>query len=298
MKRHRYNAPDRAKAMTSQNAKATGASAETSAGGLELVFYNDIQLAPSVENPKRLVFAAAPGAPKPPDELRMLRQDYERTARVAAVLFEDESEMRKEIFLLLHQSADRGLRGPHFSIEDGRANLIEARETILDLSHKVRDKRLKDYTRLLVIYGVTPLLLGAMIFLTNGFGWLNHPLPNYPFEPLFVCILAALWIPAGAAMCVWGEFALRMQSGLSYEELLNLDPSRWRPGQRLLITVGIAFIFAFLLAFDAIQVGVGSLLLNDFSKKTPAMALAVGGITGLAFAAVQDIIFRIRPTIK
>ena len=104
-----------------------------------------------------------------------------------------------------------------------------------------------------------------------------------------------IWIPAGAAICVWGEFALRMQGGLAYEQLLNLDPSRWRPSQRLIITIGIAFIFAFLLAFDAVQIGVGNLLLNDFAKKTPALALAVGGITGLAFAAVRDVIFRTRP---
>jgi hypothetical protein len=89
-----------------------------------------------------------------------------------------------------------------------------------------------------------------------------------------------------------------MQAGLSYEQLLNLDPSRWRPRQRLLITVGISFIFAFLLAYNAVQVGIGSLLLNDFVSKTPAMALAVGGITGLAFAAVQDIIYRVKPTVK
>ena len=85
---------------------------------------------------------------------------------------------------------------------------------------------------------------------------------------------------------------------VSYEQLLNLDPSRWRPRQRLLITVGISFIFAFLLAYNAVQVGIGSLLLNDFVSKTPAMALAVGGITGLAFAAVQDIIYRVKPTVK
>jgi hypothetical protein len=40
------------------------------------------------------------------------------------------------------------------------------------------------------------------------------------------------------------------------------------------------------------------MLLNDFVKKTPAMSLAVGGITGLAFAAVQDILFRIKPSVK
>jgi heme/copper-type cytochrome/quinol oxidase subunit 3 len=142
------------------------------------------------------------------------------------------------------------------------------------------------------------LILGVIVLLTAGFGWLNRPAVGQPYDPLFAWILAAFWIPAGAAICVWGEFALRMQAGLSYEQLLNLDPSRWRPGQRLLITVGIAFIFAFLLAFNAIQVGLGSLLLNEFATKTPPIALAVGGVTGLAFSAVQDIIYRIKPTVK
>jgi hypothetical protein len=213
-------------------------------------------------------------------------------------LFEDEAQRRKEIFLLLHEAADRGFRGPSFSIEDGRANLVEIRETILDYAHHIRNKRLKEYTILLMVFGLVPLILGAVVLLTGAFGWLNRPAAGGTYDPLFAWVVAAFWIPSGAAICVWGEFALRMQGGLSYEQLLNLDPSRWQPGQRLLITVGISFILAFLLAFDAIQVGLGSLLLNDFAKKTPAMALAVGGVTGLAFAAVQDIIFRIKPTVK
>jgi hypothetical protein len=217
---------------------------------------------------------------------------------VASVLFEDEPKIRKEIFLLMHEAADRGMRGPAFSIEDGRANLVEVRETILDKAHNIRNKHLREYTMLLVLFGVIPLILGAVVLQTGAFGWLNRPTAGQPYDPLFAWTIAVFWITAGAAICVWGEFALRMQAGLSYEQLLNLDPSRWRPRQRLLITVGISFIFAFLLAYNAVQVGIGSLLLNDFVSKTPAMALAVGGITGLAFAAVQDIIYRVKPTVK
>jgi hypothetical protein len=261
-------------------------------------FYKEIGLAPSIDNPRRLVFTAALDVAKVPNELLVLRQEYERTARVVSVLFEDETEIKKDIFLLMHEAADRGMRGSAFSIEDGRANLIEVQETILDFAHKVRSNRLREYTILLAIFGIIPLILGASVLLTGGYGWFNRPAAGQPYDPLFAWIIAAFWIPAGAAVCVWGEFALRMQAGLSYEQLLNLDPSRWRPGQRLLITVGISFIFAFLLTFDAVQVGLGSMLLNDFAKKTPAMALAVGGLTGLAFAAVQDTIFRIKPTVK
>nr|AWM03977.1 hypothetical protein CIT40_30735 [Bradyrhizobium amphicarpaeae] len=225
-----------------------------------------------------------------------MRQDYEKTARVASVLLEDDLPTRKAVFDLLHQAADRGFRGPAWSIADGKANLAEVRDAIVDYAHPVRTRLLKQYTVLLVCFGVTPLLLGALIYHTGAFGLLSKPAAGGTFDPTLVWVIAACWIPAGAAFCVWGEFALRMQSGLTYDQLLVLDPSRWRPGQRLLITVVIAFIFAFLLAFDAVQVGLGSLLLNDFAKKSPAMALAVGGITGLAFASVQDILFRIKPT--
>jgi hypothetical protein len=272
--------------MTMDGTETSSGEALTTVADDRPTFYKDIKLAPSVDNPRRLIFIAALNAPKPPDELLLLRQDYERAARIVSVLFEGDAVVRKDIFLLMHEAADRGMRGPGFNIEDGRANLVEVRETILDYAHNVRNKRLREYTILLVIFGVIPLILGTVVLLTGGFGLLNRPAIGQPYDPLFAWILAAFWIPAGAAICVWGEFALRMQAGLSYEQLLNLDPSRWQPGQRLLITIGISFIFAFLLAYHAVQVGLGSLLLNEFANKTPAMALAVGGITGLAFAAV------------
>ena len=258
-------------------------------------YYTEIRLSPSAADPRRLEYVAAKGAAKVPDDMVALREDFSRTARVASVLFEDQADTRKQIFLILHAGADRGLRGPDYNIEDGRSNLVGAKEEMTDLAYKVRDRRLKQYTWLLVVIGIVPLLLGAAIFLTNGFGYLTQPAAGQAYDPIFIWVIAALWIPAGAAICVWGEFALRMQGGLSYDQLLNLDPSRWRPGQRLLITIVISFIFAFLLAFGAVQVGVGNILLNDFATKTPALSLAVGGITGLAFVTVRDIIFRIRP---
>jgi hypothetical protein len=266
------------------------------AGQLNPAFYSKIELAPSVDDPRRLVFIAAANAPDPPDDLISLRQDYERTARVASVLFQDERPTRKELFLLIHQAADRGLRGPAFNLKDGRANLVEVRETFTDYAYKIRDQHLKAYTNLALKFGVAPLVIGVILYFTHGFWLFSSPTNGQTYHPLFVCMVAVLWIPAGAAICVWGEFALRMQSGITYDDLLTLDPSRWRPEQRLLITVGIAFIFAFLLAFDAVQVGAGSLLLNNFSKTQPAISLAVGGITGLAFAAIRDAIFRVKPT--
>jgi hypothetical protein len=262
------------------------------------VFYKSVELSPSKDDPRRLVFIAARDAPKQPDELQLLRRGYEQTARVVSILFEDEVDIRKEMFLMMHLGADCGTRGSDFRIEDGRTNLEEIRQSVLDKAHTIRNKRLSQYTWLAVMVGIVPFILGAVVLHTRFFGWFDQPVVGQAYDPLFAWIVAFLWIPAGAAICVWGEFALRMQAGLSYDQLLNMDPSRWRPGQRLLITVGISFILAFLLFFDAVQVGVGRMLLNDFAKKTPAMALAVGGITGLAFATVQDIIFRMKPSLK
>lgn len=258
------------------------------------IYYDEIRISPSPDDPRRFIFIANRNSPKElPDDLVALRHDYSETARVAAILFANNIEERKEIFAVLHCSADRGLRGPNFSIKDGRENLEEVKEHITDLAHKIRDDRLSEYGWYAIFLGVLPLVIGFLIFQFDGFGYLAPP-DNNVYNRLFVCILAALWIPAGAAICVWGEFALRMQGGLSYEQLLNMDPSRWQPFQRLMITIGISFIFAFLLAFNAVQVGVGNLLLNDFAGKTPQLALAVGGVTGLTFVAVRDIIFRLR----
>ena len=253
-------------------------------------YYDEITLSPSRDNPRRLVFNATPNSPTLPDHLLSLRQEYEKTARVVSVLFPEETDVRRDLFLVLHLAADRGLRGPNFNVEDGRLNLSAARDIIVDAAHKTRDQLLKQYTLILVFVGLFPLVIGLIIFFKRGFGLVD------PGSAALTWVLAAMWIPAGSAISVWGDFVLRMQAGLSYDRLLSMDPSRWRPLQRLVVTVGISFIFAYLLAFNAVQVGIGGLLLNDFSTKTPTLALAVGGTTGFAFAAVQDILFRMKPT--
>src|SRR5689334_13316555 len=103
--------------------KAQG-SAPTSQG----IFYKEIKLAPSVDDPR------------PPEEMILLRAEYDRTARMVSVLFQDDINRRKELFLLLHQAADQGFRGSEWNLEDGKANLFETRETILDYAHDIRSK--------------------------------------------------------------------------------------------------------------------------------------------------------------
>lgn len=115
---------------------------------------------------------------------------------------------------------------------------------------------------------------------------------------LNILLIALFWVPAGAAFCVWAEFALRSGGDVGYDKLLYMDLERWRPRDRLIVTIGVSYMLAFVLGIQLFQVGLGNVLLNDFIDKRPAVALAVGGITGLAFPYVKDLIYRLKPEIK
>ena len=108
-------------------------------------------------------------------------------------------------------------------------------------------------------------------------------------------MIAVLWIPVGAAIGAWVEFIFRVET-LTYETLLYFDPGRWKPQDRVVITVVVAYVFALFLAVKAIQVGVGDILLNEFATSRPYCSLAIGFVTGFSFAYVKDILYRLRPT--
>jgi len=62
-----------------------------------------------------------------------------------------------------------------------------------------------------------------------------------------------------------------------------------------LITLGFAFAFALLLAFDAVQIGVGTILLNEFWYSHPELALIMGFLSGFAFLSIADIVKSVNP---
>jgi hypothetical protein len=259
------------------------------------VYCNEIKLYPSKDDPRRLVFITPSGCPAAPPEYRALRQEFLKLARVTALLFERDAATRVKLFLLMHEAAYRGLCDDDFSLEDGKGNLVDVQVAVTDEAHAIRSQRLSEYTGILLKWGLPAFAGGVLAMLvTHLFGW-GAPFGSGSYSPILIWIVAAFWIPAGAIACVWGEFALRMQSGLTYDTLLAMDPSRWLPNQRTLVCVGVAYIFAFLLAFDVLRIGMGNVLLNDFASTKPAVSLAVGGITGLAFAAIRDAIFRAAP---
>lgn len=262
------------------------------------VYYDRLEFSPSNDDRQALIFQRVANAPPLPDDMLAFRRQCVDTARTITLLFKDELKIRNDLFGRLHQAAWTGLLEDDYNLGDGKDNLDEVRIQIADLAVLIRDRRFWRYLVLAGVFGVIPLLLGGALVQTNGFGYLPAKLPGNTYEQLSVWVIAAFWIPAGSAICLAGEFALRMNSDLKYESLLTMDPGRWMPGQRLVITIGIAFIFAFCLAFKIVQIGLGSVLLNDFIDKTPGLTLAIGGITALAFTAIRDILFRITPVEK
>jgi hypothetical protein len=259
-------------------------------------YYQRIDLWPSQEDPREMVFVTGEGSPKPPPDMVALRTEYGRLARLTAILFDTDKKARSDLFAKYHAAAYIGFIPKDYSIADCKANLLEMQDTLVDKAHELRTTRLAEYTKLMCLFGMAPVIAGLMLFATNGFGLFPHrPDAGDNYQGWVAWILALLFVPAGAVISVWLEFALRMSGGLTYDHLINFDLGRWNPMQRLQISVGTALVFAYLLAEGFVSFGFNGVRFEDFAGKTPTLALAVGGITGLAFTAVKDIIFKLRP---
>lgn len=196
----------------------------------------------------------------------------------------------------MHRAADRGLRGVNFDIRDGWTNADTVKREIESLFTEVRSLFFKRYLFYVFSVGLPFFVLGAMIWFSLQLGWLDgFSFGRVSTEDAVCWIIAFFWIPAGASICLWIEFALRTYDVLKYEQLAGLDPGRWLPWERLAIVVGVSFVFAFFLAIGAVQFGLGGISLNDFYKDQPMLSLAVGGISAIAFSSIREIIYRIRP---
>ena len=69
-------------------------------------------------------------------------------------------------------------------------------------------------------------------------------------------LLAVFLIPVGALAGLFVEFIFRVNDDIPYEQLRAINPGRWKPFERALNTVIVAFILAGILAADVIKVGV------------------------------------------
>jgi hypothetical protein len=225
-----------------------------------------------------------------------LRREYFKVAEIILTVFQDDKVTRREMITRVADYAKIGLVGYDFDLSLARDNLSSIQKELETVAYRMRREWLQKYTKIALYYIFFPtILVGAGILYAARHG-LYFSESDLTGSPSVVSLLvAAFWIPAGAAFGVWIEFALRTGSQMKYESLLEMDLDRWRPGQRILITIAVAFAFAFVLGIKIVQVGLGTVLLNDFIDKRPEAALAVGGLAGLAFPYVRDLLGRLRP---
>ena len=84
----------------------------------------------------------------------------------------------------------------------------------------------------------------------------------------------------------------------TFDELQSINPGRWKATQRLVNTIMTGYCFAGVMAIGAFQIGVATVLLNEFTTSRPYLSIVVGFVTGLAFPTVRDIVSQIRPVQK
>jgi hypothetical protein len=258
--------------------------------------YFDIELVPSERNPTEFRLVREPGAPQEPLEMADLRREYFKVVEIILTVFQDDESTRREMVTRAAEYAKIGLVGDDYDLSLAKENLDSIKKELEDKAYRMRSEWLKKYTYLALYAIFIPTVLAGIVILYAADHSMYFGQRDVAGSPSTVSLLiAAFWIPAGAAFGVWIEFALRTGNQMKYESLLEMDPDRWRPGQRILITIAVAYAFAFVLGIKVVQVGLGTVLLNDFVDKRPEAALAIGGVAGLAFPFVRDILSRLRP---
>jgi hypothetical protein len=238
----------------------------------------------------RLDFVRAKGPP-PPVAYRELRKQIEDVARLVRTLFQGDKARLDDFFEQLHVTADSGLRGPDSSLEIGTENLLDVKNSIADEFPAVRGK-IWWWNCWLLVGAVAVCALASAIYRQYTGSWLPAPEANSVWASIE---LAAFLIPLGAMLGLFVEFVFRVNDDIPYENLLAINPGRWKPFQRAFNTTIVGYIFAGILGVGAFQVGVASVLLNDFIDKKPVLSLAIGFVTGLAFPYVRDIVQQFRP---
>jgi hypothetical protein len=261
---------------------------QSSDAGAHPAYYSEVVF---VEEDNRLDFTRAAGSQVPPTAYRELRRQIDDVARLVRVLFQDDKTRLAKFFEELHLTADSGLRGANSSLEIGADNLQDVKNHIADEFPAVRGKIWWWNFGLLVATTAVCGLASSVLHQTTG-SWLPNANANSIGPSLE---LAAFLIPLGVVIGLFVEFIFRVSDDVPYEQLRAINPGRWKPFQRTFNTLIVAYVFAGILGVGAFQVGVASVLLNDFVDKKPALSLAIGFVTGFAFPFVRDLVQQFRP---
>jgi len=257
-------------------------------GGTHPEYYSEIIF---VEGEDRLDFKRAAGPQAPPIAYRQFRKQIEDVGRLVRILFKDDAARRAKFFEMLHVTADSGLRGRDCSLDVGADNLQDVKDSIADEFPAVRGKIWWWNFGILVATVAVCGLASGMLRYTTGV-WIPAMQANSIWPSLE---RAAFLIPLGAVIGLFVEFIFRVGDDVPYEQLRAINPGRWKPFQRAFNTLLVAYIFAAMLGAGAFQVGVASILLNDFVDKKPELSLAIGFVTGFAFPYVRDLVQQFRP---
>ncbi len=257
------------------------------------VYFVDVVLT-TPKNPRQIDAVRGDFVGDVPEPMQALLRQIGLLSRVIVRVFDDVSQ-RLILFEQLHKAADLGLRGDKYSVESAERDLIEVKTSIADAFSSVRDNiwRRNLWFVSVCIFWAIP---GFILFYAAQRNLWNVPqLQIGVFHPAVAASIAFLWIPLGAAIGVFLEFTYSVDREISFEHLLTINPGRWRPGQQLLNTIFTAYCFAAIMGSGAFQIGVLSILLNEFATTKPLLSIAVGFVTGFGFPYVRDLIFKFKP---
>jgi hypothetical protein len=255
------------------------------------IYYSDVQL-DLKDDPPRIDFVRAHGADVPPADMRALRQSIEDVARMVRIVFQNDRAQLQQFFTQLHITAWSGLVGDQSSVDIGMDNLGDVKASIADAFPAVRGRMWTANLKILLVVGAVcgAASAGVIWYYSGG---AHGPAPNW-----YAYLLAVFLIPIGVAIGLFVEFVLRVNDDIPYDQLIGINPGRWKPVARAVNTLVVAYVFAALLAMGAFKVGVGNLLLNDFTSQNPGLSVAIGFVTGFAFPYVRDIVQKVKPTTR
>ena len=261
---------------------------------LRPVYFVDVVLS-TPGNPRSINLIRAEYAEDPPAPMMALIQQVSTLARSIRRVFGEAPAERRALFEPLHKAADLGLRGNQYSVDSANSELVNVKMAIVDNFATVRDAIWKRNLWHLSLAALLALP-GLFLFYAAQRGlWGVPQIENGEFPPNVAAAIATFWIPLGVAMGIFLEFSYSVDQEITFDALVTMNPGRWRPGQRLLNTTLSAYCFAAIMALKAVEIGVMSLLLNDFTSTRPLLSIAVGFVTGFAFPYMRDLIYKFKP---
>jgi hypothetical protein len=264
------------------------------------VFFSGALLEP-LEDPAHIRLFADPDNTPTPAIWELVREIFavaRQILRQIRVLFGSPKYKKERVGLYTTLLSSAEALCGQYNIEAAWLNIAETKNEISDEFPTLRDELWKSYLTITVCFALTLGPIGCAIYyhLLINHVFSDHNTTLLKQAPAFpqLCI-ALVWIPFGVAIGIFLEFVFRVSENLTYARLLAINPGRWKPWRRTASTVITAYVFAFIVGVGAFQIGIGSILLNDFISTRPWLSVAVGFVTGFTFPYVRDIVTQFKP---